>query len=59
MSLKPVAKCTSEMIVDVIKAAIEQMRLKLSDLRGHFYDGVAVMAGHKNGVAAKIKEQNP
>jgi len=34
VSLKPVAKCTSEMIVDVIKAAIDQMRLKLSDLRG-------------------------
>ena len=59
VSLKPVAKCTSEMIFDVIKAAIGQMRLKLSDLRGQYYDGSAVMAGHKNGVAAKIKEQNP
>ena len=59
VSLKPVAKCTSEMIVDVIKAAIEQTKLKLSDLRGQCCDGAAVMAGHKNRVAAKIKEQNP
>ena len=58
ISLKPVAKCTSEIIVDVIKAAIEQIRLKLSDLRGQCYDRAAVMAGYKNGVAAKIKEQN-
>ena len=59
VSLKPVAKCTSEMIVNVIKETINQMRLKVSNLRGQCYDGAAVMTGHKNGVAAKIKEENP
>ena len=59
VSLKPVAKCTSEMIVIVIKETINQMRLKVSNLRGQCYDGAAVMEGHKNGVAAKIKEENP
>ena len=59
VSLKPGAKCTSEMIVNVMKETINQMRLKVSNLRGQCYDGAAVMAGHKNGVAAKIKEENP
>ena len=59
VSLKRVAKCTSEMIVNVIKETISQMRLKVSNLRGQCYDGAAVMAGHKNGAAAKIKEENP
>ena len=34
VSLKPVIKCTSEMIVNVIKETINQMRLKVSNLRG-------------------------
>ena len=59
VSLKHVAKCTSEMIVNVIKETINQMTLKVSNLRGQCYDGAVVMAGHKNGVAAKIKEENP
>ena len=59
VSLKHVAKCTSEMIVNVIKEMINQTRLKVSNLRGQCYDGAAVMAGHKNGVAAKIKEKYP
>ena len=55
VSLKPVAKCTSKMI----KETINQMRLKVSNLRRQCYDGAAVMAGHKKSVAAKIKEKNP
>ena len=46
------------MIVNVIKETMNQMRLKVSNLRGQCYDGAAVMASHKNGVAAKIKEEN-
>ena len=59
VSLKPVAKCTSKMIVNVIKETINQMRLKVSNLRRQCYDGAAVMAGQKKSVAAKIKEKNP
>ena len=59
ISLKPVAKCTSEMIANVIKETINQMRLKVSNLRGQCYDDAAVIAGDKNGIAAKIKEENP
>ena len=47
------------MIANVIKETINQIRLKVSNLRGQCYDGAAVMAGHKNGVAAKIKDENP
>jgi hypothetical protein len=34
------------------------MGLKIENARGQCYDGANVMSGHKNGVAAKIKEIN-
>ena len=59
VSLKPVARCTAEEIVQVLMDALEDIELKIEDCRGQCYDGASVMSGAKSGVAKRIKLVNP
>ena len=59
VSLKPVARCTEEEIVQILMDTLEDMELKREDCRGQCYDGASVMSGAKSGVAKRIKLFNP
>ena len=58
IGLHPLPNTTSEQIVFVIKDILLRMNLNLQNARGQCYDGAASMAGHKSGVATKIKSLN-
>ena len=45
--------------MSTIKAALTSVGLSLSSCCGQAYDGAANMAGHLNGVAIKIKREEP
>ena len=59
VSLKPVARCSAEEIVQILMNTLEDMELKIEDCRGQCYDGTSVMSGAKSGVAKRIKLVNP
>ena len=49
-------KTDADILVSIIKLALESWGIKLEKCRGQAYDGAANMAGHLNEVAARIKK---
>lgn len=46
-------------LTDVLKQELGSLGLCLSNCRGQAYDNGANMVGHKQGVQARILEENP
>ena len=49
----------ADFLVSIIKLTLESWGIKLEKYCGQAYDGAANMAGHLNGVAARIKRDEP
>ena len=58
IGIKPIARCTADQIVELLKNVLADMTLKLENCRGQCYGWASVMSGHKTGVAAQIKVAN-
>lgn len=58
VAIEPIARCTSDEIVQVLKAVLDTLNLPIEKCRGQCYDGASVMKGKKNGVAKQFKDLN-
>ena len=63
VNLVPLVHANSQGILDAILAGLQEFGVSEEDLKekliGFGCDGASVMIGHKNGVAAKLKEKFP
>jgi len=53
------ARTDGECLTNLIKLVLNSYNLRIEDLRGQCYDGVASMRGSYKGVQAKIRTENP
>ena len=45
IGIKPIARCTANQIVELLKNVLADMKLTLENCRGQCYDGASVMSG--------------
>ena len=59
LGLIQVPRTDSQTLCDAIKDVLIRCVLPLNQYRGQSYDGTAAMSGYLNGVASKIKLEEP
>ena len=56
--MHPLERTTADQVVAILKNTLLRMNLNIQRARGQCYDGAAIMAGEKTGVASQIKTIN-
>ncbi len=59
IGLYEVASIQADMLIAVIKDCLLRLNLSLNKVRGQCYDGASNMSGIRNGVAKKIRDDEP
>ena len=59
VGLYQIDRADASTIAAVVKDVLVCLQMPLDKCRGQFYDGCSTMNGHKNGVAAIIKKDEP
>ena len=59
IGMHEISSTSADTIVHTIKDVMLRLNLTFTKLRGQCYDGAACMAGHKQGVAKQICDEEP
>ncbi len=59
IGLYEVASIQADMLIAVIKDCLLRLNLSLNKVRGQCYDGASNMSGIRNGVAKRIRDDEP